>query len=329
MIEHTLTVPLAYSFSYLPTRRHTNAVRGIGLEYVNVTVREGGEAELPVAARYQDHTAPEGVLHFRLGPDGFYREAFASRSSGAKSVYQSSRELREMSEKGETYCNALLQGQDATSYERFRNGEAIDPNTVATIVKSDRDKAMVQLLARADQLIIIDGAVHEHFKMPVLFIERWGFFESGVSVEIGDHTKFASKPQTQVFPLDRFHDANQYSIQHFHKPVDDYSKVEILIPQAFQYDDITPATLERLGRSMRSHQKDIGYADKATAMAWYDYRNATELALTTKNETDIDAAIQSGNEYRAIARDNAYGTKDLDMAMERWDNRVMTSGLKI
>jgi hypothetical protein len=331
MIEHEIEVPLVYYFSYLETRRHSKPVNGIGVETLKVKIREADLAEVPVAARHKVSSAPGGKETFRIGPDGFYTEVHASRYSGRPSQYLIAQELREFSEQGQTYCNALFEDMERSAYERFQRGEAINPESVAIIKTSGREKALETLTANAANLLVMDGAVWRRVEMPVYYVTQGGGFLSTpyVDIEIGDKSKFADKPQERIFPLNQFDEAKAYALSHFNGEVDHAQRAEIFIREAFNYDDVTPATLELLSRSMEEHRKDIGYSDKETATIWFDFRDATTKALATKQEADIEAAIECGKLYRARPEAYERAAKLLDEAAMRWEDRMMTSGMKI
>ncbi len=329
MIEHKITVPLVYHFTYLPTARHSKGVRGIAVEKIVVTIRESDLAEMPVAARRKVYSAPGGKESYRLGLDGFYSEVHASRYSGRPNQYLLAQELREFSEEGSPYNNALLKNMDSSAYERYLKGEGIAPDSVAKITSSKRDEAFTALMENARNLMVVDGIVLSRSEMPVYYVRQGGgFYESYITVEVGDKAGFKDKPQAQIFPLNQFEDMKAYATSHFNGRFDDDDRVEILIPQAFDFDDIKPATLELLSRSMQKHQASIGYADKQTAEAWFDFRDQVHKAMETKSDADIGDAIERGNCYRNSEAPKADAIDLLDEAIKRWDNRAVT-GLTI
>jgi hypothetical protein len=318
MIEHTFEVPLVYYFKYLESKRHSKETSGVAVETVQVTIREADMAELPQAARYDNSSAPDGKETFRLGPDGFYKEVHMSRYSGDRNQYLLSQELVEFSQNGTTYANALFNGQQPTAYERYQRGEARDPASVAVIKSSDREQALATLTDRARNLLVMDGRLLERFEIPVLFVSRGS---SWVTVDVGDRKKFADKPQAQIFPLNQFDEASAFAMEHFRRPLDERDRVEILLPNVFDFDDVTPAVLELLSQSVVAHKKDIGSFDKDTMIVWADFRDAVSKAITSKTEEDIEVAIECGNLYRANPLAYESATSKLDAAIERWAMR--------
>jgi hypothetical protein len=325
MIEHTFEVPLVYYFRFLETKRHKTEASGVAVETVKVTIREAEKAELPEAARYDNSIAPNGKETFRMGSDGFYKEVHFCRYSGDPNQYLLSQELVEFSQSGTVYANALFNGQQSSAYERYQRGEARDPSSVATVKSSGREEALATLMDRARNLIVMDGKVLERYEMPVLYVSR---SSSWVSVDVGDKKTFADKAQAQIFPLSQFDEASAFTAEHFNKPLDERDRIEILIPNVFDFDDVTPAVLELLRQAVNQHWKDIGHADKATAVAWLDFRDATSKAMVSKSEADVEAAIECGNVYRAKPLAYERAISKLDTAIERWAMRsvpAMTS----
>jgi hypothetical protein len=331
MIEHEIEVPLVYYFTYVPSRRHSKDLKATAVEQVKVSIREADAAEMPVAARHKVWGAPDGKESFRVGPDGFYTEVHDSRWSGRPSEYLLSQELREFSQQGQIYCNALFEGMERGAYEDFQRGHAIAPDSVAIIKSSKRDQAMDQLLQNAANLVVLDGRMWRRVEMPVYHISQGGsFFDTPyASVEIGPRSKFEDKAKDRIFPLNQFDEVKAYAAAHLNGGLDDDARAEIFIREAFDYDDVTPATLELLEKAAEQHRKDIGSFNKETAMVWYDFRDATAKALETHNEEDIEAAIACGRAYiqNGMAYDTA--TKRIEQAALRWEDRPMLAGMKI
>lgn len=324
MIEHEIKIPLVFKVQYLPSRRHSKPLNIFAHEMVTVTVREADAAEAPIATRYDKYKAPDGKLAIRWLNGEFYRPIYDSRWSGRPAQYLIAQELREFSEAGRPYYNPLFRDLTLYGYEEHTRSPTPEVSTLPIIRWSGRDEALQKLMATAKDLLVVDGLTYERIGMPVYSVSDKGFFERSVSVDIGPIEEFKDRSTTTIFPLTRFQDAQEHAARHLGVTLPADDAAEILIPGVFTFDEATPATLELLTKSVDAHFKDIGHADKATAMAWYDFRDATTLALESKSETQIDAAIyQFGEAYRNSPAPRTQSLEYLDKAIERWNNRAL------
>lgn len=318
MTQHEITLPLIYKIKYLQSKRHSREQETYVREMLTVSITEVSTTDAPFAARYYSWGAPGDQIALRTFEGHIYKPVFDSRYSGKPAEYLLPQELREFSEQGRPYYNPLLRGLPQWVYENNIRNPAKDASEFSIVVSSERDKDLKTVMDAAEGILLVDGLTYERITTPVYKVENSGSY---VSLSVDSPQNFRHQSAVNQFPLHRFEDANDYALAKFGRSIDPKMMAEIFVPEAFAFDDTTPAVLELIVAAVNNHRKSIGDAPQATGHAWFVLRDAVEKAALSRNAADIDAVFELTEAYRQSPGPRSDAVEKLNEAKERWITR--------
>jgi len=334
----TIRVPFRYEADVLEKRKRNHEHR-LFSEWVEIEVRDVSGVDAPVALRWHDEVPAElpfgdrdrwgafpsdGVCETRWLDGSHWTPVLSGdpRSGGAERM--TAGELERLCEETEDIGNPLML--------HFGRGSGISPlvpEDYRSVERCTREREIRQIMAKASDLVVIDGGVWKRTAEPVCYLSAWVDYGHSYQAPIKmlPADSHAIKDRTAAYRADRFDEACEAAIlreRDHAQSVNLHRRVDVLIPESLSYRDEELALLSVSERLLdRLASKPLREVPASVAASWYVLREAWE-----HKDQGIESRCAAVEEaMQALGDDEAAGSdlrRDVARAIERWRSRPIS-----
>lgn len=348
-MTHRLEIPYIFTVSGIP-KRGKNERKSFCFEFAPLGVEDVDARDAPVAAEWtasftEAYPSDDGTVTLRQYDGRLYAKDTVEGGNHERVPVTIELVERFLAAPAafdpEYYRLRKVLGNEASTLRRGLAPEPNDGNPIIPfvernwdrIVSSDRNAKLAELAKRFDGLIVIGGELWKQVAEPRYAVvrDRLGRDQTDhTSVHIVDPQSDKSRnyaPNT-LYSITAWDRMAAEVMEKYGAALDEKSRVEVHIPDAFGFDDFTEKVLAPLSSAL-NYDGDLLRSMPVKAMvAWADFRDshrAFGAAQATGSAAAIEDAmaglVEAAGIYAAHETTSQKARGDIARATDLWDTR--------
>lgn len=317
--------PVIVHFDAIKKRARTNKSTTC-FTWVTHTVQDVTDAEAPIALQWQQ---THGHQYTKVAPDLVQLRYFDGRLwQPATQTHNSHIPVDAKSVIDDPFgYNPLLKWSNYHSLNLVKQGKIpeFNVNDFRYYDAQAWEKEIRDQVERQNEFLIVEGQFWKTAKEPTYHIKDSGFYDTYQYLEITQNP--ASFRNT--YRIDRFDDVLEAIGKSSTEEDKDYTRVDVLIPEAVQFDDERLALTETLKRIIE-WKPDLEDDNRSTIESWLEARDTINALNGKFSDEDAEAAITASQLYTTLkySDERSYRKTSFEEGIQRWQIRPIEYSLE-